>query len=75
MCFVVFQQLAVRINKKEQDAIYTRNRIEETRLKYVPIAQHCASLYYTIDLQSIDPMYQFSLPWFIQIYLQSIEAS
>ena len=37
------------------------------------MADHAAVLFFCIvELENIDPMYKFSLPWFISIYHQSI---
>ena len=35
------------------------------------VAQHSSILFFTIsDLANIEPMYQYSLTWFINLYLQ-----
>ena len=40
------------------------------------MADHAAVLFFCIvELENIDPMYKFSLPWFISIYHQSIVQS
>ncbi|KAJ7385962.1 Dynein heavy chain 7, axonemal [Desmophyllum pertusum] len=39
----------------------------------VQVAKHSSILFFTIsDLANIEPMYQYSLTWFINLYLQSI---
>ena len=36
------------------------------------VAQHSSILFFTIsDLANIEPMYQYSLTWFINLYLQA----
>jgi len=48
--------------------------IEESRQLYRPIAKHSAILFFSIaDLPNIDPMYQYSLTWFINLYITSIQ--
>jgi dynein heavy chain len=43
---------------------------------YHPVAAHSAILFFCIsELVHIDPMYQFSLPWFIGLYHKSIQRS
>lgn len=43
---------------------------------YTPIAIHCKVLFFTIvDLANIDPMYQYSLVWFINLFLLSIDKA
>ena len=43
---------------------------------YKPVAAHSSILFFTIsDLANIDPMYQYSLVWFINLYVASIEDS
>lgn len=66
--------LSIDIQEKEKVAIETGKMIEEFRQGYRPVAQHSAILYYCIsDLPNVDPMYQYSLTWFINIYILSIE--
>lgn len=41
---------------------------------YKPIAIHSTILFFSIaDLANIDPMYQYSLTWFINLFILSIE--
>lgn len=68
--------LSVDIIKKQEAAKETESKIEKFRQSYKPIAKHSSSLYYTItDLPNIDPMYQYSLAWFINLYILSIETA
>lgn len=54
----------------------TEAMIEEFRLQYRPIATHSAVIYYCVtDLPNVDPMYQYSLVWFINLYVLSIETA
>lgn len=52
----------------------TEIKIAESREGYRPIANHSATLFFTIaDLANIDPMYQYSLAWFVNLYISSIQ--
>ncbi|XP_043082022.1 dynein axonemal heavy chain 3 [Puntigrus tetrazona] len=68
--------LSEEISEKQKIASVTENEIDETRLGYRPVAEHSSILFFCIsDLANIDPMYQYSLMWFINLYLQSIAHS
>ncbi len=45
-------------------------------LGYTPIAVHSTILFFSIaDLANIEPMYQYSLTWFVNLFIASIENS
>lgn len=68
--------LSMDILKKQSVSKETEHRIEGFRRGYLPIAKHSSALYYTLtDLPNVDPMYQFSLNWFINLYVVSIETA
>lgn len=68
--------LSMDIQSKQKVAKETEAKIETFRQSYAPIAKHSSSLYYTVtDLPNIDPMYQYSLAWFINLYVISIETA
>ncbi|KAJ3302063.1 Dynein heavy chain 7, axonemal [Kappamyces sp. JEL0829] len=68
--------LSVELFDKQRIAEETEKKIDETRESYRPIANHSAVLYFCIaDLANIDPMYQYSLTWFIDLFTNSINAS
>lgn len=68
--------LAENIKTKQAAAVETEKKIEGFRLDYQPVAEHSAVLYYSIcDLPNVDPMYQYSLGWFINLYTSSIRNS
>lgn len=74
--FHFFQIIAEEIKKKETAAKQTRDDIENFRQGYKSVGDHCAALYYTItDLFSLDPMYHYSLDWFIKIFSSSIDKA
>ena len=54
----------------------TEIEIDETRNGYKPVAFHSSILFFCIsDLANIEPMYQYSLTWFINLFIQSIANS
>ncbi|XP_038668758.1 dynein heavy chain 12, axonemal [Scyliorhinus canicula] len=64
------------ISKKQQIAERTELKIAESREGYRAIAKHSAILFFSIaDLANIDPMYQYSLSWFVMLYVHSIHDS
>ena len=51
----------------------TEKDIDETRSLYIPVAVNTQILFFCVaDLSNIDPMYQYSLEWFIAIFLGGI---
>ena len=68
--------LSEEISAKQEIAVATEKEIDETRNGYKPVAVHASILFFCIsDLANIEPMYQYSLTWFINLYLQSIANS
>ena len=54
----------------------TEKEIDKTREIYRPVAYRTSILFFTIiDLALIDPMYQYSLQWFANLFGQSIDNS
>ena len=54
----------------------TEKKIDDARLGYRPIAVHSTILFFSIaDLANIEPMYQYSLVWFVNLFVLSIENS
>jgi len=65
--------LAGDIKKKEEKAAITEKEIDDARTGYRPVALKTAGLFFTIqDLANIDPMYQYSLPFFIKLFESAI---
>jgi len=61
------------ISAKVAEAEVTEKTIDETREVYRPVATRSSILFFCIsDLASVDPMYQYSLAWFIQLFLRAI---
>ncbi|GLC77190.1 hypothetical protein PLESTF_001896200 [Pleodorina starrii] len=70
------KQLSDEIAVKQQDAAKTEQAIDKARTAYQPIAKHVSVLYFCVaELLNIDPMYAFSLTYFIQLFLRAIEES
>ncbi|NXH72361.1 DYH3 protein, partial [Hydrobates tethys] len=70
------KELSEEISEKQKIASVTEMQIDSTRMGYKPVAVHSAVLFFCIsDLANIEPMYQYSLIWFINLYVQSIAKS
>ncbi|XP_010562350.1 PREDICTED: dynein heavy chain 7, axonemal [Haliaeetus leucocephalus] len=68
--------LANEISEKQAVAEETEKKIDATRMRYRPIAIHSSILFFSIaDLANIEPMYQYSLMWFINLFMMSIDNS
>lgn len=64
------------IQSKQAIAEKTEIKIDEARMGYTPIAEHSTILFFSIaELANIDPMYQYSLTWFINLFIMSIEKA
>lgn len=68
--------LANKIAAKQEIAEATEKQIDEARLGYVPVAFNGSILFFCIaDLANIDPMYQYSLPFFVSLFLTSMDKA
>jgi dynein heavy chain, axonemal len=68
--------LANTISEKQAIAEKTEIKIDEIRIGYKPIAIYSSILFFCVtDLATIEPMYQYSLTWFINLFISSIELS
>lgn len=66
--------LSNEINEKQAVAEITEKQIDTARLGYTSIAKHSTILFFTIvDLANIDPMYQYSLSWFVNLFTNAID--
>ncbi|GFH07737.1 uncharacterized protein HaLaN_02580, partial [Haematococcus lacustris] len=64
------------ITEKEVVAELTQAAIDEARVGFSPCGAYNAVLFFCIrDMAGIDPMYQYSLAWFIALFTRSIQAS
>lgn len=63
--------LSEEIQVKQQVAEITQVEIDATRSGYIPVANHGSILFFCIaDLGNIDPMYQYSLTWFVNLFIK-----
>ncbi|XP_040459651.1 dynein heavy chain 7, axonemal [Falco naumanni] len=68
--------LANEISEKQAIAEETEKKIDAARMGYRPIAIHSSILFFSVaDLANIEPMYQYSLMWFINLFIMSIDNS
>lgn len=68
--------LSEEIQEKQKIAVITEMEIDSARNTYIPVSKHSSVLFFCIsELGNIDPMYQYSLVWFINLYNQSIMNS
>jgi len=68
--------LSNEISNKQAIAEETEQKIDSARMAYKPIAVHSTILFFSIaDLANIDPMYQYSLAWFFNLFVMSIEKA
>jgi len=67
------KELSIEINKKQAIAEKTEAKIDATREGYRSIAVHVAWLFFNIsELCNIEPMYQYSLTWYIMLFDHTI---
>jgi len=67
---------SVMIEEKVKEADKMVVIIANTRKSYVPVAYRASQLFFCIaDLAGVDPMYQYSLEWFINLFIISIEKA
>ena len=61
----------IMVAVKEADA--AEEEIDATRAKYIPVAFRGSTLFFAIaDLSLVDPMYQYSLAWFKELFVRGI---
>lgn len=70
------KMLSEDIQAKQEIAVKTSTEIDRARDGYQPVSMHGAVLFFCIsELANIDPMYQYSLPWFLHLYVLAITHS
>ncbi|XP_047365165.1 dynein axonemal heavy chain 3-like isoform X3 [Vespa velutina] len=68
--------LSEDIETKQDVAAKTAVEIDQARDGYKPVSKHGSVLFFCIsELGNVDPMYQYSLSWFIHLYIMSITNS
>ncbi|CAG9772694.1 unnamed protein product [Ceutorhynchus assimilis] len=64
------------IKNKVEAAEITQIDIDHTRALYIPVANRSQILFFCLaDLSNVDPMYQYSLEWFINIFISTMAES
>lgn len=70
------QQTAQNIAIRLEEAETTFREVKRGRDIYTPVALRGASLYFVIsDLSNIDVMYQYSLDYFVQVFIDTIQKT
>ena len=68
--------LSDEIGEKQRIAAETEIKIDEARSGYKPVAYRTSLLFFCIaSLADIDPMYQYSLTWFKDLFVQGIRKA
>lgn len=69
---VASQRIEERVAEQEK----TQALVQETRDNYIPVAVRASALFFVIsELCVVEPMYQYSLEWFVGIYLLAISTA
>ena len=64
------------INIKLAEAAVTEKEIDEQRQNYRPVAFHASTLYFCLNSMSvIDPMYQYSLLWYTNLFIRTCQSA
>ena len=62
------------VQAKVAKAAILEKQIDEDRKLYIPVANRTSTLFFCIsDLCIIDPMYQYSLVWFVNLFIAAID--
>ncbi|CAL8109272.1 unnamed protein product [Orchesella dallaii] len=70
------KRISNEIIEKQKYAVETEKLISASRALYRPIARYTSVLFFALtELPNIDPMYQYSLNWFVNLFITSIENS
>lgn len=70
------KSLGNEIAEEQKKAEQTEQEIDEARKQYAPCGSYIAILFFCIsDLANIDPMYQYALSWFVNMFAASISES
>lgn len=70
------KQTSTEIAKNQEESKVTEKDIDETRESFRPVAFRASLLFFCIvDLNIIDPMYQYSLQWFQGLFAMGVKNS
>ena len=64
------------IHERVEESAKTQISIEEARTSYLPVSIRGSIIYFVIaDLAQIDPMYQYSLTYFVTMFKECLKAT
>ncbi|XP_033124826.1 dynein heavy chain 6, axonemal-like [Anneissia japonica] len=70
------KKMSEEIHQRLLQSEITQKELDHARKKYISVATRGAILYFVLaDLASIDVMYQFSLPWFQEMFCTCISQT
>ena len=70
------KRFAAEINQRMKDSKITEIEIDKAREAYRSVAYRASILFFCIvDLNGIDPMYEYSLQWFINLFTLGVEVA
>lgn len=70
------KQMSTAIQQRMKEAEETAQKIDSTREEFRPVAKRGSVLYFVIaDLALVDPMYQYSLEFFVKLFKRRLEKS
>lgn len=72
----VAKATASQMADKGRATAATHQLLVAKRHQYLPVAAHAAPLFFCLaDLSGLDPMYEFALEWFLDLFLASISRA
>ncbi|CAJ1411101.1 unnamed protein product [Effrenium voratum] len=67
---------STRIEERVKEQEKTQALVQETRETYVPVSVRSSAMFFVVaDLCKVEPMYQYSLEWFVDIFLLAIKTA
>jgi dynein heavy chain len=67
---------STEVNKQVAQALETKDKIDNACEGYRPVAKRGALLYFVVaDLSAIDPMYQYSLQFFVKLFNNAMDRA
>lgn len=73
---LLLQVTSNEVSARVAQAEATEREIDDTREQYRPVASHASLLFFAIsELAAIDPMYQYSLGWFLALFGKAMEEA
>jgi dynein heavy chain, axonemal len=70
------KEKTLEITTRVAEAEAAEVELTASREEYRPIAHHSSCLYFCCStLSNVDPMYQYSLQWFVQLFIASIDQA